>query len=222
VSPDDIVRIDIFGEGRADVGQDDRLREPTGGVVPILVHRLCGKPATMRVKCYKQVHLERIEPQFRSGYEQKAERFRKLARQNKARGAVFVVDSDGKVDERRAQLVAGRDAGPSEPPMAVGVAHPCVEAWLLADATAVRRGMGLPRTPNVPDQPEQLPPEKQRPDHPKKVLAKAAGTRGPDLSAPKKDKIAKAMNDPALVRQRCPLGFAPFADEVEEHIHPLF
>ena len=30
------------------------------------------------------------------------------------------------------------------------------------------------------------------------------------------------MNDMTVVRDCCPLGFAPFADEVERHIAPLF
>jgi hypothetical protein len=37
-----------------------------------------------------------------------------------------------------------------------------------------------------------------------------------------KDFIATAMNDMPLVRKRCPQGFAPFADEVENRIRPLF
>jgi len=36
------------------------------------------------------------------------------------------------------------------------------------------------------------------------------------------DKIAAAINDFAQLRARCPLGFAPFADEVDRQIRPLF
>jgi hypothetical protein len=53
-------------------------------------------------------------------------------------------------------------------------------------------------------------------------LARIAGSRKKELSAGEKDRIAAAMNDMELPRARCPLGFAPFADEVEDHICPLF
>ena len=43
--------IDIVGEGKVDRGRgDDQPEPPTTGVVPILVHRLCDQPATMRVR----------------------------------------------------------------------------------------------------------------------------------------------------------------------------
>ena len=108
-------------------------------------------------------------------------------------------------------------------PMAIGVAPPCIEAWLLADASAIRYGLDLTSTPAVPDEPELLPaPSRNERENPKKELARIAGQRKGDVSAAEKEKIAAAMNDMGLVRKRCPQGFAPFADEVEEHIRRLF
>ena len=107
--------------------------------------------------------------------------------------------------------------------MAIGMAHPCIETWLLADAPAIRRALELPETPVVPEKPEELPaPAKDRNRNPKTVLRDIAGCKQGELGSKEKDKIATAMNDMALVRNRCPLGFAPFADEVEQHIRPLF
>jgi hypothetical protein len=54
------------------------------------------------------------------------------------------------------------------------------------------------------------------------VLTAAAGRGGGELSAGEKDEIAVAINDFDQLRAGCPLGFAPFADEVDRHIHPLF
>jgi len=141
----------------------------------------------------------------------------------RAAAIVFVVDSDGKLEQRQEELAEGREGAKRKLPMAIGVAHPCIESWLLTDATAIRRGLELERSPAVPEEPENLPaPCRDRAHNPKTVLAKAGGSLDPELSAKDKDKIAKAINDLSLLRQRCPLGFAPFADEVEERIRPLF
>ena len=45
--------IEIVGEGRADHGPTARnatVESPDRGVIPVLVHRLCASPSTMRVK----------------------------------------------------------------------------------------------------------------------------------------------------------------------------
>ena len=222
MSDDGPLVIEVFGEGKTDVGLDPRNRQPTLGVLPILVHRLCGKPKNMRVRSSTRLHLERIDVKAGGGYRKKAERFRTLARQNNSAGAVFVIDSDGDLEKKQRDVTQGRDAGPADLPMAVGVAHPCVEAWLLADAGAIRRGIGLSSSPALPEDPEVLSPKKDNKQHPKPVLARAAGSRDRDLGAKEKDAIATAMNDMDLVRRRCPLSFAPFADEVDRHIRPLF
>ena len=73
----------------------------------------------------------------------------------------------------------------------------------------------------MPDEPELLPaPCENERNNPKRTLAEAAGVQQKELSAEQKWSIARAMNDMALVRTRCPLGFAPFAEEVQRHIAP--
>ena len=43
--------IEIVGEGKTDLGKGrDQPEAPTAGVVPILVHRLCDRPESMRVR----------------------------------------------------------------------------------------------------------------------------------------------------------------------------
>ena len=50
-APENSVVLEVFGEGKTDIGKESALpRLPDQGVVPILVHRLCDKPAVMRVK----------------------------------------------------------------------------------------------------------------------------------------------------------------------------
>lgn len=221
MSPEQSVVVEVFGEGKTDVGHDARPQRPIRGVVPILLHRLCGKPGHLLVKRYGIPFLQ--QKGTGRGLRNKVTAARKLAHRNRSHAAVFVMDSEGELTGRREQLAKGRDAGPSDIPMAIGVAHPCIETWLLADATAIRRGLDLPASPDVPDQPEELPaPCQDGKRNPKTELARIAGSRKKELSTEEKDRIAAAMNDMGLPRSRCPLGFVPFADEVEGRIGALF
>lgn len=219
--PEGSIIIEIFGEGKTDVGtqqeDDPKPETPHHGVVPIIVHKLCNNPGIMKVRRHRTIFLQG------KGLWQKV-RFARLNKCNEASGgAVYVVDSEGDLKSKREELCKGRDAGPVSIPMAVGVAHPCIESWLLADPDAIKRGLNLNKLSEVPPHPEELPaPQKDRNCNPKTTLREIAGIVHRELSAEDKDCIAIAMNDMQLVRTRCPQGFAPFADEVESHIRPLF
>ena len=160
------------------------------------------------------------------GLSKKVQFAKRQAFYSQSHAAVFVVDSEGGPKEfkaKKADLEEGRDRELRGFPMAIGVPHPCVESWLLAAPDAIRRGMELSTTPQVPAEPESLAaPCKDRRNNPKTVLSAAAGRGGSELSAVEKDRIAAAINDFEQLRTRCPLGFAPFADEVERGIRPLF
>ena len=113
------------------------------------------------------------------GLWQKVKFAKQRALYNRSAGAVFVMDSEGNHRGRLAELSRGRDAAYSEFPMAVGVAHPCVEAWLLVDSLAIARGLGLSNSVVVPSNPERLPaPQANRAHNPKTVLARCAGKIG--------------------------------------------
>jgi len=217
VSTEGPVVVEVYGEGKTDVGHDPTPQPPTKGVVPILLHRLCGRPAHLLVKRYGMPFMQR-----RGSLPQKVRFAKRQARLNRSAGAVFVVDSEGDRRHRIADLEKGRRMEPGQFPMAVGLAHPCIEAWLLADAGAIQRGLRLPTTPQVPDEPEKLAaPRHDRQHNPKTVLSGLSGTRKRELSVAEKTRIAAAMNDMDVVRNHCPQGFARFADEVDEHIRPL-
>ena len=74
MGPDDKVVIEVFGEGKTDVGHDPQLRRPQKGVVPTLLHKLCGKPQRMRVKCYTRMYLEKVDVTAGGGYRQRPQR----------------------------------------------------------------------------------------------------------------------------------------------------
>ncbi len=133
------------------------------------------------------------------------------------------MDSEGNHRGRLAELSRGRDAAYSEFPMAVGVAHPCVEAWLLVDSLAIARALGLSNSVVVPPNPESLPaPQANRAHNPKTVLARCAGRSAKAISSKEATLIALEITDVAALRNLCPVGFEPFAQEIEERIAPLF
>lgn len=216
MNPDTPVVVEICGDGKTDVGAPAERVPPSEGVVPILVHTLSGRPAQMMVTT--RFRMELIGKTFR----QKVHFFKRQAKYNGSHAAVMVVDSEvshRELKRLRKDLEEGRDAAFPELPMAVGIAHPCIEAWLLADPAAIRKAMNLEELPTIPEAPEDLPPpHKDRKNNPKAVLGNLAGAIGAD----EKWDIAKAMNDIEFVKTRCPLGFRPFAAEVEERIRPLF
>ena len=98
--------------------------------------------------------------------------FKRNARINGAHGCVFLLDSEGDLPGVQTELEKGRDHGNPDFPMAIGIAHPCIETWLLADASAVRQGLGITGgKPVVPPLPESLPaPQQDRKHNPKTIL----------------------------------------------------
>ena len=209
--------IEIVGEGRTDIGREgDRPEVPTG-IVPVLVHRLCDKPDSMRVRRKPFPFLEKKKSLW-----QKVWLAKRQASCNGSAGIVFVVNTEGEHPDKLEELQRGRDFGLPDYPAAVGAAHPCIEAWLLADAPAISRAMRLPRRADVPAEPESLPaPRKDRNQNPKAVLGRCAG-RNQTLSAAETTRIVQEIRDLSAIRDRCPIGFAPFADEVIGIIKPVF
>jgi hypothetical protein len=214
-SPTEVV-IEICGEGKTDVAKRDVTPVVAdAGVVTVLTRRLCDDPPQLRVKRSPLMFLQG------KGMWQKVLFFKRNAQINGAAGCVFVLDTEGNPATVWADLDRGRKGGSATFPMAVGMAHPCIEAWMLSDASAVRRGLGLNQRPTVPPQPETLPaPQANRTNNPKYILAGCnVGGRHPNLV--EKTAIAEhiALSTAESV---CP-SFAAFAGEVRQHIRdPLF
>lgn len=222
VSHDEMVLIEVFGEGATDIGRDSKrkLQSPHSGVVPILIHKLCGKPRQMRVK------RDTIPQLQKKGLSRKVAYVKIQAYHNGSDAVVYVIDSEGghkELETKRVDMAKGRDSNHADFPMVVGVAQPCIESWLLTDATALRRALDLSASPKIPENPENLSaPRENKKDNPKTALVKAAGEKTNELSVKQKESIARAINDLALLRQKCHAGFSPFADEIESRIKPLF
>jgi len=211
-APDELVVIEVFGEGKTDIGEPSEVPHSANrGVIPIVVRRLCGEPTSLRVKTKRYDFLQG------KGLWQKVRFAKRQAAYNQGtQGAVFVLDTEGDLNVIK-ELTKGRDFGDHGFPMAVGVAHTCTETWLLADPAALQAALGLPQAPDLLDDPESLPaPRKDPSNNPKTELAR----HGAD-SQKEKDRIAE-RTDLTIVRSKCAIGFDPFANEVESRIRPLF
>jgi hypothetical protein len=217
--PDESIVIEVIGEGETDVGSPSAVAElPDKGVVPIFVHRLCGDPTTLRIKRRRVASLQKGD------LKRKVQFAKRQAFYNRSAGMVFVVDTEGDDPGKHlGKLQAGRDAEKHDYPAAVGIAHPCIESWLLAVPGAISKAMGLAQVPILQEGPEDLPaPRHDRSKNPKTVLASCAGITSSVVAAKDSWKIAEEIRDFARLRARCPVGFATFAEEVESRIRPLF
>jgi hypothetical protein len=212
--PEPLVVLQFYGEGVTDVGpQTTKPVLASRGIVPILVHALCGSKPQLRARSAHYAHLhgkklwQKVKFAKRQSFYDKG-----------VSGVVFVMDSEG-ISEVINELIQGRDAELAEFPMAVGMAHPCIEAWLLCDAKAIQFAGSLPTTPQLGASPEKLPaPQQNRSVNPKTELKRIAGVE----SVSQKEAIATKIKDFTVVRTACPKGFAPFADEIKQRIRPLF
>jgi hypothetical protein len=114
--------------------------------VPRLVERLLGVTVKERIRHWRELRV--------GGYRRKLLFAAREARDAGAAGVVACVDTD-KDDrgEKRRELRLGRDDDRSrypDYPIALGEAKPHGEAWLLADAVAVRQALGLGLDVHIP------------------------------------------------------------------------
>lgn len=129
------------------------------------------------------------------------------------RSVAYVIDADG-YDDRLSRLEAERTAiehVSGHQPIALGVAVQTVEAWLLADETAINGAVEpRPKVMMQPD-PESLWGPARTPRHPKVILESflASGTQAAGSSY---DAVASRTRIDAL-EKRCP-SFRRLADEV--------
>ncbi len=216
IQPNEIV-LEIYGEGKTDTGpRSHEIDLAVSGVVPILTRRICDDPATLRVRRLRHAFLAK-----KGAVWQKVRFAKRNAFYNGSAGCVYVLDSDGDSKRLNAEMKKGRDSEYPDFPMAVGLAHTCIEAWLLADASAIRKGLKLTGpNPIVPYEPESLPaPCKDRKNNPETVLRACWSEKRPPNVA-EKSAIAEAMDLPKA-ESKCP-SFKAFADEVRREMKQLF
>jgi hypothetical protein len=129
-------------------------------------------------------------------------------------GLAIVIDRDEYPDKDRiGALREGREAIESEtsPPCALGCAVEAFDAWMLADRGAVAGAGG-----NV----DALPVHPETVRRPKEAAGRVfETTAGSGLGAYYAQVAAAVGLD--LLKKACPLGFAPFAQEVRDRLGPV-
>lgn len=218
--------IEIVGEGKTDTGAlvgSNSPQPPDDGVLPILIHRLCGEPSSMHVIRRRPHQLQRGD------WKKKLQSAKEQASYNGSHAVAFVVDTEGISPSK---IMKSLEVSSKERfydfPAAVGVAHPCIEAWLLADPAAIASGIKLASLPVVPpSEPEKLPapcdedkkPMRDRND-PKATLGRCTGIEG--IVGTKHTTAIARHSDVSRLEAACPKSFKPFADEVRARLLPLF
>ncbi len=215
--------IDIVVEGRADGGVfNDKPEPPMSGIVTLFVHRLCQSPSHMLVRRQRVPFLMNAHKPWRRLVQAKDR-----AAIAKSAGLVYVVDTEstdsGVLKQMRKSHLPPPKSRHDQFPAALGFAHPCIEAWLLCDAVAIKKAAGVPAIPPLPAAPESLPgaPKNKPGAFYKRYLADLVKASKDDLAAKDKWIIVVSINDLKSVRDACPC-FHAFASEIESKIAPLY
>lgn len=214
-------RIVVFGEGAHELGQ--RLDSPLSNdhlpALPCLIHRLLDEPDQAEYSCtaFKSVPAVHGKgPKFGK----KVKRAILKAHQEGHQAAVIVIDRDAQPDAERIQAMRqARDEMVDGwyPPCAVTTAVETFDAWMIVDGKAIKESGGDHK--NSHSDPEALDGRPGSGQHPKDKAAEIfGGLRG--LGG--KYAAAAKHADLGLLRRRCPKGFEPFAQEVEQQIGPIF
>jgi hypothetical protein len=225
------MRILILGEGPTDLGlfPEDEGTFDLEGPIPVLVRRLLedkGIHTTLEFHPSLLRKIPRLNPGRKmrpadsiSGFENKLRGLLGLPLGRGADAIIAVTDRDGeKHKDRILELNKGREhiqeAGKK---CAVGVAIEMIEAWLLADEKALRSALENKNIQRQKDPEEIYASDESSNKHPKGLLNHLIH------KSPKSDKsipelfaeIARNIDLEVLI-QRCPTGFAPFAQQVQE------
>lgn len=215
--------IDIVVEGKADGGfLNDKPEIPDKGIVTLFVHRLCHSSPHMRVRRLRVPFLLNCHKPWRRVLQAKDR-----AAIAKSAALVYVVDTESTDGTVLNRLRKSHQTPPKSKHdtfrAAIGFSHPCIEAWLLADALAICRGACVSSMPVTPGDPESLPgaPKNAPGKFYKRHLADLAKQDTDDLSAKTKWRIVNEIDDLQVVRTKCP-SFDHFATEVGTHLAPLF
>lgn len=140
------------------------------------------------------------------GYYKRAIRWLLEARKRGYDGIVLVIDEDGQA-ERVKEIADAQNYASSELPRALGVAIRTFDAWMLADEQSLTAVLGC----KIQRQPE---PEGVK--DPKRACKDLRDACEADLSQTQMYVRIAELVELSLLEQRCPRGFAPFAERVRQ------
>lgn len=219
----------FVGEGVTDVGaeggpsavqttapRDGSDEGRPRGVIPILVLRVlaCARCQPSLRLAAKSRFLRRMHGR---GFARKVKAAMVDAVRDRAIAVVVVADRGGERNRKRLEeMKKGRDDAAQDGinvPAALGLAVEELEAWLLADETAISATTGMTLAGALPD------PESD--NNPKSTLSRLYSQ-----ATARKDRwrlheaIADGIDLDSLAR-RCPRGFSPFQQEILERLSHL-
>ena len=179
-------------------------RHEQGGALETLVRRLLPAPElaceTRRVSDH-QVHTHRGKGQ---GFFKRAVRWMLHAQKHGFEAIVLLIDEDDR-RESRAEIDEAQDNAIAKIRRALGIAIRSFDAWMLADEQALGRALGA--TIHRQRDPETI-------SAPKQVCADLLALGITPCTQTEMYARIAAHADLALLVQRCPAGFAPFATRV--------
>lgn len=181
------------------------------GALPALVKRLVDSRVTLETRkvsdpCVR-VHLR---PGRNAKFKKRALAWLRFAERNGHDAIALVIDEDGD-SQRQRDLDAAQDDEHWRLPRAFGVAIRTFDAWILADEQALTNVLGY--QVDTQPSPESI--------HEPKSACENLLERGPS-SIPQREmygRVAQSVNLDLLV-ERCPRGFAPFAERVRALAQP--
>lgn len=198
----------VSGEGITELGRAGSARDGQVGLIDTLVRRALADDGRRIV--FSTHRFERVGPPGRRGDLPRAEQALLEARRRACDGVVILRDADHRADARRSELEGACER--TSLPWVVAIAIEAIEAWVMADATAVRAVLGPHVSP--PPRPEHLwgsPTGRGHPAREWEHLCRAAGV-APHL-ATKAAVLERASLE--TLRAQCPHGFARFYDALE-------
>ena len=190
----------VFGEGPNDVGKPEG--PPEWGTLQRLISLVLKKSEIT----FERMQIIHLGPRrSKGGFQEKVKLAFREAELRESDAIVYVVDQDGDA-KREEKLKKAWKQQTITIPSAVGVAIKTIEAWLLADETAIAKAF-LSETPSTTKDPEKL-------SDPKQILQSRLNEI--DVWANYSEMYAKLADHVRIetLRKRCPNGFAPFEAEL--------
>ena len=204
------MRVLIVGEGAHEIPSVHE--RPSGdseakGALGVLTSRLLGGGHSYQ---YRQIKEGKPSRRLRGvvggrGMTRRALHWMQLAESNNFDAVVLVVDEDGS-NARVSEIHEAQKTEVSAIPRALGVAIRSFDAWMLADEQALSKVLGYP----VQTQPD--------PESNKRPKETCQALRDDSPNDPTLRDMYEGVADSAdigVLRNRCPKGFAPFAERVE-------
>ena len=174
------------------------------GALPALVQRLNPRITSFECRNANDQNLSAIHGSGK-GFYGRAYRWLRVAEDEGFDAIILVIDQDGE-RSRRHQINKAQDGEGFGHPHALGVAIERFNAWMLADEQALSVALGHP---------VQTQPDPESIKDPKAQCKTLHDNSPSDRALREVYEIVATETRLDTLRQRCPKGFAPFAERVE-------